>query len=80
MKLGNLLLRLAQLRRGSKGFGGGLACYPPRQAEIRAMARVAAFGAVAIGFTALTGSGGDGPTPEVADGHKLAEQVDFLGF
>jgi hypothetical protein len=30
MKLGHLLLRLAQRRRGIKGFRGGLTCYPPR--------------------------------------------------
>jgi hypothetical protein len=37
------------------------------------MAGVAALGAVAVWFTALSGSGGDGPAPEIADGRKLAE-------
>jgi hypothetical protein len=80
MKLGYLLLRLAQRRRGSKGFRGGLACHPPCQAEIGTMARVAAFGTVAVGFTALAGSGGDGPAPKITDGRKLAEQIALLGF
>ncbi len=80
MKLGHLVLRLAQRRRGFKGFCGGLACYPPRQAEIGTMAGVAAFGAMAVGFTALAGSGGDGSAPEITDGRKLAEQIAFLGF
>jgi hypothetical protein len=44
------------------------------------MALVAAFGAVAVGLTALAGSGSDGPAPEIADGRKLAEQIAFLGF
>ena len=39
------------------------------------MAEVAAFGAVAVGFTAFTGSGGDGPATEITDGGKLAEQI-----
>ena len=75
MKLGYLLLRLAQRRQGIKGFGGGLAGYPPRQAEIGTMAGVAAFGAVTVGFTAFAGSGGDGPAAEITDGRKLAEQT-----
>jgi len=44
------------------------------------MAGVAAFGAVAVGFTALAGSGRDGPATEITDGCKLAEQIAFLGF
>jgi len=44
------------------------------------MARVATFGAVAVGFTALAGSGSDGAAPEITDGHKLTEQIAFLGF
>jgi hypothetical protein len=80
MKLDYLLLRLAQRHRGIKGFRCGLACHPPRQAEIGTMAGVAAFGAVAVGFTALAGSGGDGPAPEITDGRKLAEQITLLGF
>jgi hypothetical protein len=42
------------------------------------MAGVAASGAVAVGFTALAGSGGDRPAPEITDGRKLAEQIAFL--
>ena len=80
MKLGHLLLRLAQRRRGIKGFRSGLASYPPRQAEIGTMAGVASFGAVAVGFTALAGSGGDGPAPKITDSGKLAEQIAFFGF
>jgi hypothetical protein len=44
------------------------------------MAGVASFGAVAVGFTALAGSGGDGPAPKITDSGKLAEQIAFLGF
>jgi hypothetical protein len=44
------------------------------------MAGVAALGAVAVGFTALAGSGGDGPATEITDGRKLTEQFEFLGF
>jgi hypothetical protein len=44
------------------------------------MAGVAAFGAVAVGFTTLAGSRGDGPAPEITDGRKLAEQIVLLGF
>ena len=73
MKLGYLLLCLAQRRRGIEGFGGGLAGYTPRQAEIETMPGVAAFGAVAVGFTAFAGSGSDGPAPEIAYGRKLTE-------
>jgi hypothetical protein len=80
MTLGYLLLRLAQRRRGSKRFRGGLACHPARQTEIGTMAGVAAFGAVAVGFTALAGSGGDGAAPEITDACQLAEQTAFLGF
>jgi hypothetical protein len=80
MKLGHLLLRLAQCCRGIKGLRSGLACYPPRQAEIGTMAGVAAFGAVAVGFAALAGRASDGPAPEIADGRELAEQIAFLGF
>ncbi|MGB6941928.1 MAG: hypothetical protein WBE37_06015, partial [Bryobacteraceae bacterium] len=80
MKFSHLLLRLAQRCRGIKGFRSGLSCYPPRQAEIGTMAEIAAFGAVAVRFTALAGSGGDGPAPEITDGRKLAKQFTFLGF
>jgi hypothetical protein len=80
MKLGHLLLRFAQRCRGIKGFRGGLSCYPPRQAEIGTMAGVAAFRTVTVGFTALAGSGRDGPAAEITDGRKLAEQIGFLGF
>ena len=80
MKLGYLLLRLAQRRRGIKGFRGGLARHPPRQSETGTMAGVAAFGAVAVGFTTLARSRGDGPAPEITDGRKLAEQIALLGF
>jgi hypothetical protein len=80
MKLGHLLLRLAQRRRRLKSLRGGLACYPPRQAEIGTMAGIAAFGAMAVGFTALAGRGIDGAAPEITDGRKLAEQIAFLGF
>jgi hypothetical protein len=73
MKLGYLLLRLAQRRRGSESLGCSLARNPPRQAEIGAMAGVAAFGAMAVGFAALAGSGGYGPAPKITDGWKIAE-------
>jgi hypothetical protein len=80
MKLGDLLLRLAQGRRGSKGFRGSLTCYPSCQTEIGTVARVAASGAMAVGFTALAGSGRDGTAPEITDGRKLSEQIAFLGL
>lgn len=80
MKLSYLLLRLAPRGGGFKGFRGGLASHPPSKAEIGTMAGIAAFGAVAVGFTAVAGSDGDGPAPEVTDGRKLAEQIAFLGF
>jgi hypothetical protein len=80
MKLGHLLLRFAQRCRGIKCFRGGLSRYPPRQPEIGTMARVAAFSTVTVGFTALAGSGRDGPAAEITDGRKLAEQIGFLGF
>jgi hypothetical protein len=44
------------------------------------MAGVAAFGAVAVGFTAFAGSGGDRPPTKIANGGKLAEQIAFLGL
>ena len=44
------------------------------------MAGVAAFGAVAVGFTAFAGSGGDGSATEITDGRKLAEQIDLFGL
>ena len=44
------------------------------------MTEVAAFGTVAVGFTALAGSGSDGPAAEIPDGGELAEQIGFLGF
>jgi len=44
------------------------------------MAGVASFGAVAVGFTAFAGSGGDRPATEITNGGKLAEQIAFLGF
>jgi hypothetical protein len=44
------------------------------------VAGVAALGAVAVWFTALAESGGDGPAAEITDGRKLAEQIAFLGF
>ena len=80
MKLGHLLLRFAQRCRRLKRFRGGLSRYPPRQAEIGTMSRVAAFSTVTVGFTALAGSGGNGPPTEITDGRKLAEQIAFLGF
>ncbi len=80
MKLGHLLLRFAQRCRGIKGFRCGLSRYPPRQAEIGPMAGVAAFCTVTVGFTALAGSGSDGPAAEITDGRKLANQIGFLGF
>ena len=80
MKLGHLLLRFAQRCRRLKRFRGGLSRYPPRQAEIGTMSRVAAFSTVTVGFTALAGSGRDGPATEIADGGQLAEQIAFLGF
>ena len=80
MKFGHLLLRLAQRHRGTEGFRSGLACYPPRQAEVGTMAGIASFGAVAVGFTARAGSGGDGPAPKITDSDKLTEQIAFLGF
>jgi hypothetical protein len=80
MKLGHFLLRLAQRRRGIEGFRNGLACHPPRQAEIGTMTGIATFRTVAVGFTALAGSGGNGPAPEITDSRKLAEQITLLGF
>jgi hypothetical protein len=80
MKLGHFLLRLAQRRRGIEGFRNGLACHPPRQAEIGTMPRIATFRTVAVGFTALSGGGGNGPAPEITDSRKLAEQIVLFGF
>jgi hypothetical protein len=44
------------------------------------MAGVAPFGAVAVGFTAFAGSGGDRAATQIANGGKLAEQIAFLSL
>jgi hypothetical protein len=71
MKLGDLLLRLAQRRRGSADFAGGRAVDPPRLAEIGTIAGPAGFGAVAVGYAALAGRGSDGPPAGIVDDPKL---------
>ena len=78
MKLGYLLLRLTQRCWGMKGLRSGLTFYPPCQAEIGAMAGVALFSAVAVGFTTLAGSGSNGPATKITNGRKLMEEIVFL--
>jgi hypothetical protein len=80
MKLGHLLLCLAQSRRRLKGLGPRLAFHPARQAEVGTVAWIIAFGAMTVGFTALPRSGSDRASPEIADGGKLAEQVGSFGL
>lgn len=80
MKLGHLPLCLAQSRSGLKGLGPRLALHPARQAEVGTVARIIAFGAMTVGFTALPRSGSDRASPEITDGGKLAEQVCSFGL
>jgi hypothetical protein len=44
------------------------------------MAGVVTFGAVTVGFAALSGSAGNGATAEIAESGNLAEQVGSFGL
>jgi len=65
-KLGNLLLRLAKRGWVGKGFRYGLAGHSPSQAELRIMARIVGFGAMAGRLTAATDNGSNGTGPKIA--------------
>src|SRR5439155_1140541 len=80
MKLGDLLLRLAQRRGIGKALRYRLAGDAASEAKLRIMSRVVVFGAVAGRFAAAPGHGGNGTRSKITQVEELLQELGSLGF
>jgi hypothetical protein len=77
VKLGHLLLRLAQGGGIGKGFRHGLAGHAASEAKLRIMCRVAVFGAVAGWLTAAPGYGANGTLSKSTKSRNSSRSLDL---
>src|SRR5438094_3614588 len=80
MKLGDLLLRLAQRRGIGKALRYRLAGDAASEAKLRIMSRGVVFGAVAGRFAAAPGHGGNGTRSKITQVEELLQELGSLGF
>jgi hypothetical protein len=80
MKLGHLVLGLLQGGGTGKGFRHGLPFLLAGKTEVRTVAGVVGFMAVAVRLPAATTDAGDGSAAEVPQRSDLAEQFGPLQF
>jgi len=78
VKLGHLLLRLAQGGGIGKGFRHGLAGHAASEAKLRIMCRVAVFGAVAGWLTAAPGHSANGTLSKSTQVEELLQELGSL--
>ena len=80
VKLGDLLLCLAQRGGIGKGFGHGFASDAAGEAELRIMAGVVGLGAMAGGLAAATDHGGNGAGRKSPKRQKLFQKLGSFGL
>ena len=80
MVLVYLGLRLATGGRRRKGFADGPPIDLARQSDLRIMARIVRFGAMATRFTATTTNCADRTGAQIAQGSELAKDLGSLSF
>src|SRR5713226_3611475 len=80
VKLGHLLLRLAQRRGIGKALRYRLAGHTASEAKLRIMSRVVVFGAVAGRFAAAPGHGGNGTRSQITQAEELLQELGSLGL
>ena len=80
MKLSDFLLRFAQGNGIGERFGNRLTRRPTGQPELRIVAGVARFGAMAGGLTAAPHNGGDRTGSQIAQPEELMQELGASGF
>lgn len=80
MKRRNLLLCLAEERRGRERLRDGLAPGFTSQAKVWTVAGIVAFGAMTARLSTLARCGGNGASTEIAQSSQLAEPVRSFSF
>src|SRR5438034_4942426 len=80
VKLGHLLLRLAQRCGIGKALRYRLARDSASEAKLRIMSRVVVFGAVAGRLAAASGHGGNGARSQITQAEELLQELGSLGL
>ena len=80
MKLGDLLLRLAESRRVGKGFGHGLASHSAGQSKLGIVPWIVGLGAVTGWFAAAPDDGGDKARSQITQSEELLEELGSIGL
>ncbi|MEK7407233.1 MAG: hypothetical protein AAB225_19335 [Acidobacteriota bacterium] len=80
MKLGDLLLCLAQRGWIGKGLRHRLAGHSASQAKLRIMSGIVGLGAMAGGLAAAPGDGRDGTRPKIAQAEELLQELGSFGL
>ena len=80
MKLGDLLLRLAESRRVGKGFGHGLASHSAGQSKLGIVPWIVGLGAVTGWFAAAPDDGGDRARSQITQSEELLEELGSIGL
>src|SRR6266699_148180 len=80
VKLGHLLLRLAQRRGIGKALRYRLAGDAASEAKLRIMSRVVVFGAVAGSFAAAPGHGGNGTRSQITQAEEFLQELGSMGL
>src|SRR5580704_11705562 len=80
VKLGDLLLRLAERGRIGKGLGHRLAGHAAREAKLWIVSGVVVFSAVAGRLATASGHGSDGAGSQITQAEELFQEFGSLGF